>query len=132
MYYVIRIAFVIVLIWIFWGPIQAWYVWIVLRRSGVSAQASVISREQRGIRYFVTYRFEAAKGARTTVFNKRLGVHKRTYQRASEGAALSIRYLPANPKLSQINGDTLNRDFTTLLVVGILLWMLATYAYLNH
>ena len=132
MFYVIRIGLIVVLIWIFWGPIQAWFVWITLRRSGLPTQASVVSREQRGIRYFVTYRFEAVKGGNTSVCRKRLGVRKRTYLRATEGVTLAIRYLPANPKMSTINGDNLDRDFTTLLVVGISLWLLATYWYLSH
>src|SRR5437868_5172649 len=121
----LKFLFVAVLIWIFWGPIQAWYVWWALRK-GLSTEAEVIQREQKNGRHFATYSFQVG----SIKYRKRLAIRKRTYQRLSNGGAVLVRYSPNNPKLSRVVGDNLDRDIITVgLMVG-LLWVILSYLFL--
>jgi hypothetical protein len=77
-----------------------------LSQFGDVTQGVVIDTEmirRRNIRYFLTYEYSPKVGAE--MFIHETEVSKNIYEKTPIGASVSVRYLPSDPEVSNLDGN---------------------------
>lgn len=95
-----------------------------LAARGVDTQATVLDHftventDKRGNKSISRYGFTLQFNAGGTLYTVNKDVTAETYQQVAKGATITLHYLPDNPKLTQIAGET-NYDIRPLLGISI-------------
>jgi hypothetical protein len=122
---IFNLIVLLAIIFVYYSAIRAWYVWWQIGREGILTTAKVIFLKQgKGLivrSMSVSYSFEApapASGNQET-FTATRSVNGAAYMRARNTSQIEIKYLPKNPGTSLIVGDNFERNFITIIAIGL-------------